>query len=375
MNNDAEGIVGALAIRPGAAQPIVCTRPMVGAALMRRLIQRRPAASLPDVIASVFTLCAAAQRQTARRALHAALGGTEHGGWAQDRLALSAITARDHLQRFALELPMLVPRAGIPLDPAWVRDAPVFRLPAGADPPTLQRALDGLAGWLEEQLLGMPPERWLAGWQELGDSWFADWAERAHHPVARWLDAVQHEARTIVLPGRALDVLDDAPAGMAALAASLAASLDDQPGFAERPWWRGAPAETGAWTRLGHRAAVNTLWDRLGERLADLLRIACGARLACGALATAPGEAIAWSEMSRGLLVHWVRLEAGATDAATAQAERYRLLAPTEWNFHPDGALGRALARGDIDTRGAQLAVAVLDPCVPFSIDSEAGRA
>jgi Ni,Fe-hydrogenase I large subunit len=71
--------------------------------------------------------------------------------------------------------------------------------------------------------------------------------------------------------------------------------------------------------------------------------------------------------MSRGLLVHWVRLD-GTGEAARTEA--YRVLAPTEWNFHPRGVLARALAA----LHGAQavddawrLAVA-FDPCVAFTI-------
>ena len=72
-------------------------------------------------------------------------------------------------------------------------------------------------------------------------------------------------------------------------------------------------------------------------------QLAGAARPAFGALTLGRGEGIAWSEMSHGLLVHWVRLQAGETDPATAPAERDHVLAPTEWNFHPDGALSRAI--------------------------------
>lgn len=373
MSADVRHIVGSLLIRPGATPAIRCERPMVGATLMRRLIDGRPASALPDAIAALFTLCASTQRQTAQRALRAARGDVDRDDDARtlDRLALSVFTAREHLQRLALELPLMVPRDGVPIDAAGVRDAPVFRLPSQPDKLALTQAVGALGPWLQQHLLGMAPERWLNGWQQDAPTWLAAWAERQAHPVARWLTAVRDQARALTIECRRLDALDDAQAGMAALAASLAES----PAFAERPLWRGAPAETGPWTRAGHVEAVHTLWDRLGARLADLLRIACGERLACGALALAPGEGVAWSEMSRGLLVHWVKLAPGARSADGTHAERYQVLAPTEWNFHPDGALGRALASGRIDAAGARLATAVLDPCVAFHIETEAGHA
>ena len=47
----------------------------------------------------------------------------------------------------------------------------------------------------------------------------------------------------------------------------------------------------------------------------------------------------------------------------------YRVLAPTEWNFHPDGALARAvaaLAPDDLDA--ARLLAAAYDPCVTCTV-------
>ncbi|HEY0858941.1 MAG TPA: hypothetical protein VGE16_17885, partial [Albitalea sp.] len=222
MNHDAQRIVGALAIRPGAVPSIVCTRPVIGEAMLRRLVQGRPALTLPGVIASVFTLCAAAQRQTAQRAVQAALGAAGDGDHAHDRLALAASTAREHLLRMALELPMQVPRSGVSVDPFSLRDAPVLRLPPVPDRLALAQAVGALPVWLEQQLLGTTCDRWLAGWQQGGEGFLAHWAQRQHHPAARWLAAVRDEARAIALPGRPLDVLDDPATGMPVLAAALA---------------------------------------------------------------------------------------------------------------------------------------------------------
>jgi hypothetical protein len=72
--------------------------------------------------------------------------------------------------------------------------------------------------------------------------------------------------------------------------------------------------------------------------------------------------------MSRGLLMHWVRLEEEARQPDTARAAIYRVLAPTEWNFHPLGALGDALAAGRLDAAAARLAALALDPCVSLRV-------
>lgn len=364
------GFVGRLSLHPGQAPSVVCQRPMVGADMMRRLTEGRRATLLPDLLGTVFTLCATAQRATSRRAVRAAFGLPEAKADAErDALVLALTTAREHLQRLALDLPSLVPQPGIAPDPAWVRDAPVMALPQRAGGPAgdaLASAAASLADWLQRRLLGMPCGRWLDAWHRGGGAWLDDWSRTHEHPFTRWLRAVHDAATPFVMPCRALDLVGDGEPGWRALAAGLAADAT----LAEHPRWQGAPAETGPWTRHGRAEPVHTLWDRLGARVADLVVIALLASerpLACGALTVAPGEGLAWSEMSRGLLVHWVRLEDGPLDVA--RAEVYRVIAPTEWNFHPEGALAHALAAaGPVQAR---LAAATLDPCLPFDVNPE----
>ena len=53
--------------------------------------------------------------------------------------------------------------------------------------------------------------------------------------------------------------------------------------------------------------------------------------------------------------------------------ERYLIVAPTEWNFHPEGAAAQALAliagSGRSDARGlADLMITAFDPCVEYSL-------
>jgi len=113
------------------------------------------------------------------------------------------------------------------------------------------------------------------------------------------------------------------------------------------------------------------VWTRLTSRWLELVEIAArgatatdgGPLLAAGSLALARGEGIAWCEMARGLLFHWVRLDA---DGAVRD---YRVLAPTEWNFHPAGALASEVARLDpADTAAAGALAAAFDPCVACAI-------
>jgi coenzyme F420-reducing hydrogenase alpha subunit len=80
--------------------------------------------------------------------------------------------------------------------------------------------------------------------------------------------------------------------------------------------------------------------------------------------AAAAGDGLGRIEAARGCLVHRVELREG-------RVARYQILAPTEWNFHPDGALVRGLAgraAGDDAAWRARLLVAALDPCVTYTL-------
>ena len=437
-----EGLAGRLVLAPRAEPPIRCERPMVGAAPMRRLAEGRPAGLLPDLLASIFTLGEHAQRCPARRAIAAALGGDDAAPtmaptmaplWQAEAQLVALATAREHLHRFALDLPQWVPRGGLAVDPGWLRDAPVRSLPAsGAAPAELQVMAAALPGWLERHLLGLAPADWLRRWHDDPAAWLADWAAGSTHPLGRWLAAVRAAAQAILLPCRSLALLAgmgggerqgaSAGVGMAvgmggetgvgmdggvdggmgagmgtrmgagksflspgphapneAGLRALADALRQAPDFAERPLWQGAPAETGPWTRAARpQEALRTTdaWMRLGARLADLVAIGCdgAGALAGGSRALGPGEGIAWTEMSRGLLMHWVRLDAGPHPPDTARVRSYRVLAPTEWNFHPQGALGLALAEGRLEGEAARLAALALDPCIQFEL-AEPGHA
>lgn len=346
-----DALAGRLLLCPGAEQPVCCERPMVGATMMRRLAEGRRAALLPDLVAAVFTLGAAAQRSTARRAVQAAFGRIDDAAAAaRDREALRGTALREHLQRLALDLPSRVPVPGAGPQTGWLRE-----LPAEPDADAIAR-----------RLLGRPADDWLRRWRAEGGDWLARWAATSRHPVARWLAGVCGPARAARWPLAALP--DAEPSALPALAADLARSLATDPDFAEQPRWRGHPAETGPWTRAALPAA--NAWDRLGARLAELVQLAGGSAPEAGALALAPGEGIAWTAMSRGLLLHWVRLDGLAPGQARIAA--FRVLAPTEWNFHPEGGFGQALRRGAIAPEAVALAAAALDPCLETEVMTHA---
>jgi hypothetical protein len=83
--------------------------------------------------------------------------------------------------------------------------------------------------------------------------------------------------------------------------------------------------------------------------------------------------------MSRGLLIHHVQLDRHhASGTGDARIAACRVIAPTDWNFHPEGAVAAALEASPAGSdRGLSAIVAVYDPCVPYRIarDPDSRRA
>jgi hypothetical protein len=87
------------------------------------------------------------------------------------------------------------------------------------------------------------------------------------------------------------------------------------------------------------------------------------------AIKTSPHSAIACVETARGRLIHQV-----TWDKTHYAIQAYHIVAPTEWNFHPEGELHRMLMglSGDLETvqHHARLLSQLWDPCVPISIEA-----
>ncbi|MGA7809902.1 nickel-dependent hydrogenase large subunit, partial [Bradyrhizobium sp.] len=81
----------------------------------------------------------------------------------------------------------------------------------------------------------------------------------------------------------------------------------------------------------------------------------------------AEGSGAAAVETARGRLYHHVDL------GADGRVRRFQYLAPTEWNFHPRGALARML-RGSVlelgggGRAGVEQLIAAFDPCVGCAV-------
>lgn len=361
-------LAGSVRLYPGRALPTIeSTRPDAAA----RLAPGRLANELPALLGNVFTLCSHAHRFTARRAVASALGQSTSTG-ADDIRALQLATLRDQILRITHDWPAHLPGLSDQVDPMLLlRACPLWRKDL-----SVVDQLAALPLWLEHKWLGMPAADWLAQHQADPEGWAARWCETSPSVVARLLRSQHAASLRLLTPSRPLDVLSDASTTLPMLARQMA----DVEGFCARPQWQGRVPDTGPWTRHADpaRLPAHNAWMRFVSRLIDVLHLAGphgAAWLSHGALPLHAGEGVAWTEMARGLLVHWVRLDpplAGSSGVSsdTARVAACRVLAPTEWNFHPRGVLAQSLAAliGPARHFDARRLAVAFDPCVAFEV-------
>jgi Ni,Fe-hydrogenase III large subunit len=205
---------------------------------------------------------------------------------------------------------------------------------------------------------------------------------------------LEHLARLGGAPGKAFRFVMNGPhaaAGATSLgarptAAQVAASVRAEPAFARAPTVSGAPVDVGLLSTWSSHplvaqaiaAAGPGLFARLTARyvetcalsnqlhhLAQILRPLRREPVVTRASGLGAGAA----ETSRGPLIHAVDVEEGRVVA-------WRVVAPTEWTFHPRGAVREALvgmSAPDVQSaqQAARFVVTVLDPCVEFTVSME----
>lgn len=181
---------------------------------------------------------------------------------------------------------------------------------------------------------------------------------------------------TDIGPGPAQDMLRHLYVhGLESFGASAVGFLDG--GTPDRP------AETGPLARRAANPVVATMLDTHGNglqartvaRLCDLAASLRDLEETAAQVYDHPGEGADITlgsgsgsgtvEAARGTLVHEVSVSDGRiTD--------WRILAPTDWNFHPQGPLVRGLEgapAGDDPVQRVRLLVAALDPCVACKVE------
>lgn len=299
----------------------------------------------------LFSICARSQALAARQALDAAAGSPAHLGAAHEAALVE--TACEHVRALLVEWPRVL---GGHVDP---RGLAATRRALAAT------AIAALADIAQAHVYAQPPAEWLR---------LSSVAE---------LRAWAHDGATV--PAQVLATLFSGDPALGAgavalmpalsqIASELRATIDDVDGFARSPVLAGLPVETGPLARNRDVPVVAAVCERYGHgvaarvtaRLADLARLlGDAAGIATSTQAVGDGVSIAAVETARGLLVHRACVRDG-------RVRDYRIVAPTQWNFHPDGAFAQGLVgRPDTSALPAEAAIvlAAIDPCVPARVE------
>ncbi|MFO8153795.1 nickel-dependent hydrogenase large subunit [Thioalkalivibrio sp.] len=320
------------------------------------------------IIPRLYSLCGDAQ-SVAVEALEAVLrsGAPDSNAiadWAE-RIRLENI--REHLWRLGLDWPRVV---GEPQQPAPVRELLGERTRFATD----REAAGNWAGKTFADLFGHANLAWLENPEP--DS-LAQWLEEAPTPLAGLLARLR--PRLTGLGPSALPFFrgrDLQPMVQTALP-----RLQSDPDFHWRPDHQGQVFEMGPLPRQAAHPLIAAMlacqgvpdsWLRVLARVLEL----------AGALDSLqrgiePRLGIAWQrgahesmvalEMVRGVLMHW-------QEAVPDGIRDYRIVAPTEWNFHPEGPAREGLlqlqAPDEPQLREmVTLQVMALDPCVQYELE------
>ncbi len=371
-----------------AAVALASTRPVSACSV---LVGRRLDEALA-LLPRLFSLCGVAQAVAGLRAVENALGlATPPPQAAARRLLVTAealeqtvwrilidgprcigvepaLEALKSLRRVLASLrPLLFP------DPVWMRIGGARLTPARA---RLNAALDQIEHSVSQAVLGRTPTE--------GSPWrdrdaFETWIRTSPALAAlipRWVNEQG-------LAGFGRGAVEPLPeTDPAWLARRLAHDADYS--FCARPDHAGAVGETSALARCWTHPLIaalrtehgNGLFVRLTARLVECAALVAELRDQARTvsdehpdtpgLENTSGSGLGIVECARGRLVHWLAVAEGRVSA-------YRILAPTEWNFHPEGPLARGLidapvGQGARVRQAIELLVMALDPCVGFDL-------
>lgn len=350
-----------------------------------RLFEGKTFEEVSETLPLIFGVCGVAQAHASALACREALGqplsGLHrlHRAWRTD-----LETFREHSFKILSTWPLLVGEKPV---------VPGLKILQGF--PQLQTVhLEGTLGWeaavqdavslfrdaISPFIFGEETSRWV---QRESESALREWIEARQTVASRLL------ARLLENGWDRLD--SSSTAFLPKLKASMLHKRlqeEDSGTFEAEPQWEGSCYETGSLARQVSNPMVQEWIVRRGlglgarflARLVELARLSLRPWCSNGeevchspAHSGQEGQGLGQVEAARGRLIH--RVEMGPD----RRVQRYQIVAPTEWNFHPQGALVQDLEA--LEGPAAQVRerahcwVEALDPCVRSTITVNEGNA
>jgi uptake hydrogenase large subunit len=357
------------------------TRPL---SLASRFAGRQPA-DVASRVPLVFSVCRAAQSAACAQAIENATGAAPSPRVEAIRaLAVLGETAREHAVQVLHSWPRCVHMPDPAMSPPSIRrllatDRKLSKALKDADAvdfASLGQAIFELNAILAEAVFGETLEEWLAR-RSAGELGF--WARR-NETLAQTVFEYLVQAGIADAGAAAVSPLPEVnPEDM--LSALFGS---DSESFIAEPDWGGIPRETAPLGRQANHPLVKSVREhygpgilaRLAACLSELAEIPGKMRALARTLEDASAEGrppvrtggvgLGSVEAARGRLIHAVEIAAGSV-------WRYRILAPTEWNFHPRGAAAKGLASIALASPArrealARLFITAVDPCVGYEL-------
>lgn len=320
------------------------------------------------IIPRLYSLCGDAQ-SIAVEALETVLRtgapeSTAIAEWAE-RIRLENI--REHLWRLGLDWPRVV---GEPQQPGPVRELLAERARFATD-------REAAANWAGKTFAV------LFGGSDLG------WLEESHHDsLMQWLDAAPTPLAALLarlqprLTGLGPSGLPFFQAGdRQPMVQAALPRLRSDPDFHWRPDHQGQVFEMGPLARQVAHPLIAAMLARQGMPDSWLRVLARVVELASALHSLKSGvepmleivwqhdgnESVVALEMVRGILMHW-------QEVGPEGIRDYRIVAPTEWNFHPQGPAREGLLQLQAPDEAhlremVMLQVMALDPCVQYELE------
>lgn len=373
---------GALNIRFGrdsaanALLSIESTRPQG----LTRLLQNRTIVEAHQVVSLLFSVCRRAQTVAASRVAEQLMGVTVPVELEQHRDQMLRLELlHEHLWTLLVQLP---PRLGLPPRTDCMAEASqILRCAmSGMDRRSVLSGIFGIKAVADD----LPAVMDLAAWAgQLYESLFTGGNCLANELVAA--TRLQDWRSDYHLCGVQSFSGED-----------LVSRLIGDPAFSHQPQWQQQPRETGAVVRQADRApvfqALQQGWCLQPRLLAIVLEVQWllkwllagasraatgkedgGVNISNGNIESAsPRFALTQLETARGGLIHGVEL-----NPERERIARYWIIAPTDWNFHPQGVLHtmvEKLPETEAEQAHQRLALLVMmmNPCVGWEVQSHA---